>query len=640
MAIEIDLSGRVALVTGGSRGLGRADALALARAGADVVIADIQVESDESTETAESYGVLAQVAKAQGIVYTEATAKEIQALGRRSAAIKCDVTDRDQVKETVDRVVEEFGSVDILINNAGTLDHVGQFHDQNPELWERDLRVNLTGGFNCAQAVWPHMKEREWGRIINMASVAGTLGGFGQASYSTTKAGILGLTRTLAMEGGRHGITCNAIVPGIIGTEAFHFANPAMNERIANRTVFKRPGEPEDIANAICFLCSDLAELHHRRRPAGERWRRAVCLLAQDEHPLSRTLIARRPLKGAARGRERREDMNVGVAHGIGFELSAEQRELQRPRARVRRARAAADRARVGRARGLPARAARQGGGARPDLARDPGRVRRRRRRRGDLEPDRRGALVGLRRPGRADRGDDVPGAAAAALGHGGAEAALAAAARLGGGLPRRDRVHRARRRLRRRRRSRPTARRDGDEYVLNGEKCYVTNGGIAELTIVFAKLDGAITAFLVEAGDPGVSAGRKEPKLGLRSSYTGSILFDEARHPGRPAARRGGRGLRDRDGLLHALAAAGGGLGGRDRARGVRVRDRLRERAACVRQAAAREAGRLLQARRHGDAGRGVAAARLARGGGARRGRGRRPARLLREGASPPTRR
>jgi 3-oxoacyl-[acyl-carrier protein] reductase len=259
MAIEIDLSGRVALVTGGSRGLGRADALALARAGADVVIADIQVESDESTETAERYGVLAQVAKAQGLVYSEATAREIQAMGRRAVAIKCDVTDREQVAETVARVVEELGSVDILINNAGTLDHAAQFADQSPELWERDLRVNLTGGFNCAQAVWPHMRERGWGRIVNMASVAGTLGGFGQASYSTTKAGILGLTRTLAMEGGRHGITCNAIVPGVIGTEAFGFANAAMNDRIRARTVFKREGEPDDIANAICFLCSDLA---------------------------------------------------------------------------------------------------------------------------------------------------------------------------------------------------------------------------------------------------------------------------------------------------------------------------------------------------------------------------------------------
>lgn len=259
MALEIDLSGRVALVTGGSRGLGRADALTLARAGADVVIADIQVESDESSETAERYGVLAQVAKAQGLVFTEQTAAEIQGLGRRSAAIKCDVTEREQVEATVARVVEEFGAVDILINNAATLDHVGQIGDQNPDLWERDLRVNLTGAFNCAQAVWPHMKERKWGRIVNMASVAGTLGGFGQASYSTTKSGILGLTKTLAMEGGKHGITANAIVPGIIGTEAFHFANPAMNERIAARTVFKRPGEPQDIANAIAFLCSDLA---------------------------------------------------------------------------------------------------------------------------------------------------------------------------------------------------------------------------------------------------------------------------------------------------------------------------------------------------------------------------------------------
>jgi len=180
-------------------------------------------------------------------------------MGRRALAVRCDVTDRDQVAAAVGRAVDELGSIDILINNAGTLDHVGQFTDQNPDLWERDLRVNLTGAFNCAQAVWPHLRERGWGRIVNMSSVAGTLGGFGQASYATTKAGLLGLTKTLALEGARHGITVNAIVPGIIGTEAFSFGNPEMNERMAKRTAFRRPGEPQDVANAIAFLCSDLA---------------------------------------------------------------------------------------------------------------------------------------------------------------------------------------------------------------------------------------------------------------------------------------------------------------------------------------------------------------------------------------------
>jgi 3-oxoacyl-[acyl-carrier protein] reductase len=258
VALEIDVSGRVALVTGGSRGLGRADALTLARAGADVVIVDIQVESDPGDD-AERYGPLAQAARAQGLVFSEATALEIQGLGRRAAAIKCDVTVREEVEATVARVVEEFGSVDILVNNAGTLDHVGQIGDQRPELWERDLRVNLTGAFNCAQVVWPHMRERGWGRIVNMASVAGTLGGFGQASYSTTKAGLIGFTKTLALEGARHGITCNAIVPGIIGTEAFNFGNAEMNERMVKRVAMRRPGEPQEIANTIAFLCSDLA---------------------------------------------------------------------------------------------------------------------------------------------------------------------------------------------------------------------------------------------------------------------------------------------------------------------------------------------------------------------------------------------
>src|SRR2546430_9459876 len=258
MAIEIDLSGRVALVTGASRGLGRADALTLARAGADVVVGDLLVESELSEDT-DRYGALGTAARQQGLVHTEETVRDIEAMGRRALAVRCDVTEREQVDAAVARAVAELGSVDILVNNAGTLDHAAQFHHQSPELWERDLRVNLTGAVNCAQAVWPHMRERRWGRVVNMASGAGTLGGLRQANYSTTEAGLLGLTRTLAMEGARHGITCNAIVPGVIGTEAFNMANAEMNERIVNRTALKRPGEPQEIANAIAFLCSDLA---------------------------------------------------------------------------------------------------------------------------------------------------------------------------------------------------------------------------------------------------------------------------------------------------------------------------------------------------------------------------------------------
>src|SRR4051794_26152490 len=173
MALEIDLSGRVALVTGGSRGLGRADARTFARAGADVVIADMLVESELSEDT-DRYGALATVARQQGLVHTESTAEQIRGLGRRALALRCDVTSRHEVASAVGRTVEDLGSIDILVNNAGTLDHVGQFENQVPELWERDLRVNLSGAFNCAQAVWPHMKERGWGRIVNMASVAGT----------------------------------------------------------------------------------------------------------------------------------------------------------------------------------------------------------------------------------------------------------------------------------------------------------------------------------------------------------------------------------------------------------------------------------------------------------------------------------
>lgn len=233
MSIEIDLSGRVAVVTGGARGLGRVHALTLARAGADVAVLDVLDAAEQ--------------------------AEEVRGLGRRSLALACDVSEREHVEAAVLEIVGELGSADVLVANAGLLDHLARFEDQQPELWERDLRVNLTGAFNCARAVWPRMLERGWGRIVTTSSVVGTLGGFGQASYAATKAGLLGLTRTLALEGARYGITANAVVPGVIGTEMFGFVPPDKRERMIARTAMRRLGDSQEVANVVCFLCSDLA---------------------------------------------------------------------------------------------------------------------------------------------------------------------------------------------------------------------------------------------------------------------------------------------------------------------------------------------------------------------------------------------
>ena len=258
-----DLSGKVAVVTGASRGLGREDALTLARMGADVAITDILIEDDPNLQTTAegANSALAQFAISQGWVYSNATAEEIRQMGRRSTAIKMDVTNRDQIRQVLAQVRGQFGRIDILINNAATLDHTAQIPNQDYRLWDRDIAVNLTGSFNCTKEVWPYMVEQRWGRIIFMSSVAGTLGGFGQASYSASKAGVIGLARTAALEGGRHNITANAIVPGIILSEAGRMGaetNP-LYERFKNRTVFKRFGEPSNIATTVGFLCSEEA---------------------------------------------------------------------------------------------------------------------------------------------------------------------------------------------------------------------------------------------------------------------------------------------------------------------------------------------------------------------------------------------
>ena len=245
-----DRPGRVALVTGGSRGL---DERTPRRARRGDVASPIsrsigRVRAYRGRRSARAGG------EGPGARRPGADGAEIQELGRRSAAIKCDVTDRE-VAATVASAVDELGSIDILVNNAGTLDHVGQLGDQTLELRERDLRANLTGAFNCSQEVWSHMVEREVGPIVNMASVAGTLGGFGQASYWTTKAGLIGLDEDRRSKA--HG-TASPRTPSSPASSPRRCSTREPGDERAHDQADgdAGPGEPSDIAHAIAFLCS------------------------------------------------------------------------------------------------------------------------------------------------------------------------------------------------------------------------------------------------------------------------------------------------------------------------------------------------------------------------------------------------
>jgi len=233
--MQIDLSGKVAVVTGAAgKGLGRADALALGRSGCKIAVVDV-VDSAETLEVLSKEGI-----EAKGYV--------------------CDIADADVVHKTVEAVVADLGSVDVLINNASILSTVGMFQDIPLDKWNRDIQVNLIGSANMSRAVWPHLVEKNWGRIVFMSSIAGTRGGAGQTSYAATKAGVIGLAKSLALEGARANITVNAVAPGIMDTEsAMKFIRSDMLDRMKRSIPMRRFGTPEEIANTITFLCSKQA---------------------------------------------------------------------------------------------------------------------------------------------------------------------------------------------------------------------------------------------------------------------------------------------------------------------------------------------------------------------------------------------
>ena len=226
--MDLGIRDKVALVTGGARSLGRADAEALAAEGCEVAILDLNREGAEETA---------------------------QAIGR-AHGYECDIRDAAQVATVVAAVERDLGPVDICVNNAGIIYTMGQLKDTRVEDWELNLGVNLTGTFNVTKAVFPGMRERRWGRVVCMASIAGLMGGFGQTAYATTKMGLVGFTKSVALEGARYNVTCNVVAPGIVGPNA---KLSPLYDRMVKRVAMQREGEPEDIASAIAFLCSERA---------------------------------------------------------------------------------------------------------------------------------------------------------------------------------------------------------------------------------------------------------------------------------------------------------------------------------------------------------------------------------------------
>jgi NAD(P)-dependent dehydrogenase (short-subunit alcohol dehydrogenase family) len=228
------LDGKTVLITGAARGIGRATALRLADEGANVAVVDI----------------LPQV---------EATAEAIKQRGRLSVWAVFDISDPDQVRAGIEKISEVLGAVHVLVNNAGIVNNIAPMARMTHEAWSRELAVNLTGAFNMIKAVIEPMVEARWGRIINLSSLAALGGLHRQAGYAASKAGILGLTKTVALEHARHGITGNAILPGLIDTELVEQMPEEIRENAIAMIPARRLGLTDEVAHLVAFLASDRA---------------------------------------------------------------------------------------------------------------------------------------------------------------------------------------------------------------------------------------------------------------------------------------------------------------------------------------------------------------------------------------------
>jgi len=229
------LQGKKAIVTGGSLGIGATIARQLAREGADVAL-NFRKHDTEARQVV----------------------ADIEALGRRGLAVQADVARFDEAQQMVNQVIEAFGGLDILVNNAG-INRDGVIWKMTEEQWDQVIEINLKGYFNYCRAVVSTFREQKSGKIVNVTSINGLRGKFGQTNYSASKAGIIGLTKALARELGRAGVNVNAVAPGLIETDMMKDAPEKVREAALAEIVLGRLGQPEEVATVVAFLCSEAA---------------------------------------------------------------------------------------------------------------------------------------------------------------------------------------------------------------------------------------------------------------------------------------------------------------------------------------------------------------------------------------------